>query len=41
MNPSRIVLWGIMLALGGSLVLSVNDMAVRALSDAIPCTRWC
>ena len=36
MQNSRTVLWGILLALGGSLVLSVNDMAVKALSDAYP-----
>ena len=36
MDSSRIVLRGILLALGGSLVLSVNDMAVKALSDSYP-----
>ena len=36
MQASRTVLWGILLALGGSLVLSVNDMAVKALSDRYP-----
>ena len=36
MQNSRTVLWGILLALGGSLVLSVNDMAVKALSDGYP-----
>jgi drug/metabolite transporter (DMT)-like permease len=33
---SRTVLRGILLALGGSLVLSVNDMAVKALSGGYP-----
>lgn len=33
---SRPALWGILLALGGSLVLSVNDMAVKALSEDYP-----
>jgi drug/metabolite transporter (DMT)-like permease len=36
MSSSRIVLWGILFALGGSVALSVNDMAVKALSDAYP-----
>ena len=36
MTTPRTVLWGILLALGGSLVLSVNDMAVKALSDSYP-----
>jgi drug/metabolite transporter (DMT)-like permease len=36
MQSSRTVLWGILLALGGSLVLSVNDMAVKALSGDYP-----
>jgi drug/metabolite transporter (DMT)-like permease len=36
MATSRNVLGGILLALGGSLVLSVNDMAVKALSGGYP-----
>ncbi|TNC62462.1 DMT family transporter [Rubellimicrobium roseum] len=36
MTTPRTALWGISLALGGSLVLSVNDMAVKALSDGYP-----
>jgi drug/metabolite transporter (DMT)-like permease len=36
MQNSRTVLLGILLALGGSLVLSVNDMAVKALSGRYP-----
>ena len=36
MATSRTALIGILFALGGSLVLSVNDMAVKALSGAYP-----
>lgn len=36
MATSRTILGGILLALGGSLVLSVNDMAVKALSGGYP-----
>jgi drug/metabolite transporter (DMT)-like permease len=36
MSSSRIVLVGILFALGGSVALSVNDMAVKALSDEYP-----
>ena len=36
MTTRKTVLLGILLALGGSLILSVNDMAVKALSDRYP-----
>ncbi len=36
MTSPRTVLWGILFALGGSLALSVNDMAVKALSGDYP-----
>ncbi|WP_210529471.1 DMT family transporter [Rubellimicrobium arenae] len=36
MSSQRTALWGLLFALGGSLVLSVNDMAVKALSDGYP-----
>ncbi|TNC48285.1 DMT family transporter [Rubellimicrobium rubrum] len=36
MSDSRTALRGISLALGGSLVLSVNDMAIKALSGGYP-----
>ena len=35
-DARRVALWGIGLALGGSAVLSVNDMAVKALSGEYP-----
>lgn len=36
MTTRKTVLLGILFALGGSLILSVNDMAVKALSDRYP-----